>query len=489
MQQVQISKSQWLIKVCFFVCLICALLIAALSSSNQHQYKDVVESGVLKIITRNSPTTYFEDRDQASGFEYELAQLFAQYLGVKLEVEVADSMDEIIREVEAGNVAMAAAGLTITDQRARRVMFADGYMNVTQRLIYRTDRKRPRDLQDLLTGKLVVTANSGHAQYLRKLQKDLMPQLTWHESADADVTELVQMIEAGEIDFTIVDSNEFEALSAFYPNVASAFKVGQEKELAWAFPKYSDQKLLKESRDFFHLMRVSGLLSQLEERYYGHLNHIDNVGTLTFLRQADKRLDKYKALFEQAAEVNELDWRLLAAIGYQESHWRPRAKSRTGVRGLMMLTRNTAKEMGVKNRLSAKQSIKGGSAYFAKLHKRYDHIAEPDRTWLALAAYNVGAGHVRDAQIITENQGGDPERWMDVKERLPLLSKRKWYKKTKHGYARGHEPVKYVQNIRRFYDLLVWREQPEQQYTMQGGESIFTASRDMKTIPPLNTVN
>lgn len=488
MQKAQISKSQWLIKVCFFLCLICAIVIAALTSGNQHQYKDVLDSGVLKVITRNSPTTYFQDRDQTSGFEYELARLFAQYLGVKLEVQVADTLDELITEVEAGNVALAAAGLTINDERSQRVMFADGYMDVTQRLVYRTDRKRPKDLQDLLGGILVVTANSGHAQYLRKLQKDFMPQLTWHERDDAEVTELIQMVENGEIDFTMVDSNEYETLAGFYPNVKSAFKVGQERELAWAFPKYSDQKLLKEARDFFHLMRVSGLLNQLTERYYGHLDHIDNVGTLTFLRQADERLNKYKKLFEQEADKHDLDWRLLAAIGYQESHWRPRAKSRTGVRGLMMLTRNTAEEMGVSNRLSPEQSIQGGSAYFAKLHKRYDHINEPDRTWMALAAYNVGAGHVRDAQKITERQGADPERWMDVKERLPLLAKRKWYKHTRYGYARGREPVKYVQNIRRFYDLLVWREQPEPNYTMLGEESIFTASSNIKMIPPL-TVN
>jgi len=488
MQKAPISRSQWLIKVCFFLCLICAVIIAALTSGNQHQYKDVLDGGVLKIITRNSPTTYFQDRDEQSGFEYELATLFAQYLGVKLEVEVADTLDELITEVETGNVALAAAGLTINDERSQRVVFADGYMDVTQRLVYRTDRKRPKDLQDLLDGTLVVTANSGHAQYLRKLQKDFMPQLTWHERDDAEVAELIQMVENGEIDFTMVDSNEYETLSAFYPNVKSAFKVGQERELAWAFPKYSDQKLIKEARDFFHLMRVSGLLNQLTERYYGHLDHIDNVGTLTFLRQADERLNKYKALFEQEADKHDLDWRLLAAIGYQESHWRARAKSRTGVRGLMMLTRTTAKEMGVKNRLSPEQSIQGGSAYFAKLHKRYDHINEPDRTWMALAAYNVGAGHVRDAQKITERQGGDPERWMDVKERLPLLAKRKWYKKTRHGYARGREPVKYVQNIRRFYDLLVWREQPEPNYTMLGEASIFTASSNIKMIPPL-TVN
>ncbi len=489
MQQVHNTKLQWLIKFWLTLSLFALVLAIAINSGNKHQYKDIIESGVLKIITRNSPTTYFQDRDQSSGFEYELALKFAEYLGVTLQVEVADSLDDLITEVESGNVAFAAAGLTITDARSEHVTFADSYMNVTQQLVYRTDRKRPKSMQSMLEGTLVVTAHSAHAHQLRHLQRTSMPELTWIERDDAEVSELVQMVENGDIDFTIIDSNEFKALSGFYPKVRTAFDVSESQNLAWAFAKFSDNKLLSEARNFFHLMRVTGLLAQLQERYYGHQNQLDNVGTLTFLRQADERLDKYKALFEETAQQHDVDWRLLAAIGYQESHWRSKARSRTGVRGLMMLTRTTAKEMGVEDRLDPTQSIVGGSAYFAKLKKRFVHISEPDRTWLSLAAYNVGAGHVRDAQKLTEQQGGDPDRWMDVKDRLPLLTKKKYYKKTRYGYARGYEPVHYVQNIRKFYDLLVWREQPEPSYTMLDEGSIFTASSTYTTIPPLTKVN
>ena len=322
MLQNKITEQQWIAKLSLAICLICVVLVLALTSGNRQGYQDVIEDGVLKIITRNSPTTYYQDRDQASGFEYELAELFAQYLGVKLEVVVADSLDDLISEVEAGTVALAAAGLTVTEQRAQRVHFADSYMNVTQKLIYRLDRKKPANLQSLLKGTLVVTAHSSHAQYLRELQQNLMPQLSWIERDDAEVAELVQMVEDGEIDFTIVDSNEFETLAGFYPNVNAAFDMGKEQQLAWAFPKYSDDTLISEARNFFHLMRESGLLNQLEERYYGHLGHVDNVGTLTFLRQADERLQKYQALFEEEAKKHDVDWRLLAAIGYQESHWK-----------------------------------------------------------------------------------------------------------------------------------------------------------------------
>jgi membrane-bound lytic murein transglycosylase F len=262
-QNSNISQREWLAKVILALCLICILLAVALSSGNKHGYQDIVESGTLTIITRNSPSTYYQDRDQESGFEYELAQLFAQYLGVKLEVVVADNLDDLISEVESGAVAFAAAGISKTAQRSERIQFADSYMDVTQKLVYRIDKRKPKNLQVLLKGTLVVSAHSSHAQNLQDIQKNLMPQLSWIERDDADVTDLVRMVEDGEIDYTIVNSNEYEALSAFYPNVGAAFDMGQAQELAWAFPKYSDKTLIAEARNFFQLMRETGLLSQL----------------------------------------------------------------------------------------------------------------------------------------------------------------------------------------------------------------------------------
>jgi len=195
----------------------------------------------------------------------------------------------------------------------------------------------------------------------------------------------------------------------------------------------------------------------LLERHYGHVSDFDYVGTRTYMRHIEQRLPEYRPHFEEAVADKDIDWRLLAAVAYQESHWNPKAVSPTGVRGMMMLTRTTANDLGVDRRTDPRQSIDGGSRYLKYLLDRIpERIQGRDRLWLALAAYNIGYGHMEDARIITQQRGGDPDKWMDVKESLPLLHKRKWYSKTKNGYARGNEAVRYVENIRSYYDILVW---------------------------------
>lgn len=199
----------------------------------------------------------------------------------------------------------------------------------------------------------------------------------------------------------------------------------------------------------------NGEITHLVERHYGHVSKFDYVGNRLYIRHIGTRLNKYIDWYKEAAEKYDLDWKLLAAMGYQESHWNPRAVSPTGVRGIMMLTRQTAGQLGIKNRLDPKSSIFGGAKYLDQIRRRFpEEIAEPDRTWLAMASYNVGYYHVLDAQKIAIELGKDPHKWSDLQDVLPLLARKKWYKNTSSGYARGWEPVKYVTNIRRYYDLL-----------------------------------
>jgi membrane-bound lytic murein transglycosylase F len=181
----------------------------------------------------------------------------------------------------------------------------------------------------------------------------------------------------------------------------------------------------------------------------------DYVDTRVYIRRIDRRFPKFRTYFRQAAEKYDLPFALLAAQGYQESHWRPDARSPTGVRGIMMLTRTTAKSLGVGNRLDPRQSIFGGAKYLARMKERFsDEVSEPDRTWLALAAYNVGRAHLHDAQKLAREQGVSPHHWRSMKHILPLLAQKRYYRDLKYGYARGTEPVRYVRRIREYRHVL-----------------------------------
>ena len=175
------------------------------------------------------------------------------------------------------------------------------------------------------------------------------------------------------------------------------------------------------------------------------------------MRHLQSRLPLYKQWFEEAAEQSSQDWRLLAAIGYQESKWNPSAASASGAQGLMQLTVESATAVKVANPTDPRQSIFGGARYFRQVYEKIpSHVPEPDRTWFALAAYNIGYGHVEDARVLAQKAGRDPDSWEDVREFLPLLAQERWYTQTENGYARGWEPVRYVDNVRGYVDLLEW---------------------------------
>ena len=409
----------------------------------------------LIVITRNSPTTYYEGVDGPTGFEYELAKGFADYLGVELRIVVPPNFTDILPLVARGDGHLAAAGLTVTNRRKLTVRFGPVYQEITPQLIYRMGSVRPKTFDDL-EGHLEVVAGSSHVERLEILRSK-HPELSWQENEQLESEELLTMVWQQLIDYTIADSNELSINRRFYPELRPAFDISSPRALAWAFSRRDDDSLYNAAVDYFAAIRKDGALEQLIERYYGHIRKFDYVGTRKYLAHIEQRLPQYRELFMTAADNIGMDWRLLAAIGYQESHWEPDAVSPTGVRGLMMLTQAAAKDVGIENRRDPEQSIMGGAEYLSRMIARIpERITEPDRTWLALAAYNVGLGHLEDARKLTQKNKGNADRWIDVKKNLPLLSKKKWFKQTRYGYARGWEPVRYVENIRNYYDVLVW---------------------------------
>jgi len=422
----------------------------------------IKEDGVLRVVTRNSPATYFQDRNGETGFEYELVKRFADDLGVKLEIETADNIDDVFGRLgQKGGPVLAAAGLVSSESRRQQVRFSHPYLEVSPQIIYRNGQTRPTNAADLVGKKIMVLKGSIHAEQLAELKKQY-PALQYEESDAVEVVDLLRMVDEGQIDVTLVDSNEVAMNQVYFPNVRVAFDLGDARDQRWAVAAGDDNSLLNEINSYIDKVKKNGELQRLKDRYYGHVDVLGYVGAYTFAQHLQQRLPKYQKHFEFSAKEEKVDWRLLAAIGYQESMWQAGVTSKTGVRGLMMLTQNTAQAMGVSNRLDPHQSIEGGAKYFAYIKDQLDDkILEPDRTWFALAAYNVGSGHLDDARKLATNEGLDPNKWLDVKKMLPRLAQKQWYSKTRYGYARGGEPVHFVANIRRYYDILTWVTQPQ----------------------------
>lgn len=435
------------------------ILVAALigtCSSPPALLDQVREIGELRVVTRDSPSAAFIGPDGPSGPEFDLVQGFADRLGVALVIESVASVSEIVPRLLRGRVHMAAAGLSITPSRQEYLNFGHPYEAVDMQLIYRLGEGKPHSVEDIVGRRIEVLAASSHSDMLASLKHEY-PGLEWTENADAEVAQLLGKVASGEIDYTIADSIEFNIYRNFHPDLRVALDLEVGDPLAWAFAKNGGNSLLAAADNYLIEQQRNGTLDRIHDRYYGHTKEFDYVGTRNFIRHYESRLPRYREMFEEAGRDAGVDWRLLAAIGYQESHWRSQAVSPTGVKGIMMLTEDTADYLGLDDRVDPVNSIFGGARFYARQTERVpDTVDEPDRTWMALASYNVGFNHIKDARWIVEQQGGDPDSWVDLEKALPLLAQRKWYTQVPFGYARGWEPVLYVNNIRAYYNILVW---------------------------------
>ena len=444
--------------------LLLAVIAAALLSTPRFPppvLEQVLETGTLRVVTRNAPTAYYIGSAGPTGPEYDLVRGFAEDLGVDLDMRPLQSFGALVPTVARGDAHMAAGGLSITEQRLSNVRFSQPYQQVEQHLIYRRGDGKPQSIDEVQDAEIVVVGGSSHADTMRALAADL-PMLKWREDDSVDAADLLEQVAEGEIDYTVVDSTDYSIHRYFHPELRIALDLEVADSIAWAFPPGGDDSLVQRANQYLQKIRRNGELTRVLDRYYGHNDEFDYVGTRSFIRHYRSRLPRYRDLFREAAADQGIDWRLLAAMGYQESHWRRSAVSPTGVRGIMMLTQATAEDLGIADRTDPASSISGGARFFARLKARLDDtIPEPDRTWMALAAYNVGYGHLEDARRIVDMQNGDPNRWVDVRDALPLLARKQWYSRVPYGYARGWEPVEYVENIRNYRDILHWLENRE----------------------------
>jgi membrane-bound lytic murein transglycosylase F len=418
------------------------------------------ETDELVVLVRNGPATRFLGADgKYSGIEQDLLDMFAKDTGKRLRLIERTNFGDILPALRRHVAHLAAAGLVATEQRRKELIFGPAYLSVHTVIAYNTDHPRPRNVRDLIGKHVVVLAGSSGAEQFRAevLQE---PKLRWDEIPATGSMELLDKLASDEVDYVVTDSHIVELAQNFSPNIGRAFNLGEPETLSWAMPKDASPLLVERLRDFFARINANGTLRILLDRYYGHIQRLTQGDVSAFLERRLSVLPQYRGTFQEAQELTGIDWRLLAALGFQESHWNPLATSPTGVRGLMMLTSETADRLGVNDRLDPHQNIIAGARYLKILKDTLpERITEPDRTWLALASYNVGYGHLEDARILTQRHGLNADTWVDVKKTLPLLTRSDFYSTVKRGFARGGEAVILTENIRNYFDILVRYEE------------------------------
>jgi len=412
--------------------------------------------GELRVATLNLPTCYYLGAQGTEGLEFELASAYAAELGVQLHMYPVANERALQAELAAARADIAAASLTDNPEWRRVAEPAAPYTLIPQLVVYHRGGTRPRDTLQLESARLAVRAGSPQERILERLKHTVAPSLNWEETAPS-VADPVEDVESGQADYAITDEREFSFAHHLYPNVEVGFALPEQRPVQWMVRRDA-ATLLESVNHFFHKLAASGRLPQMVQESSGDNRPFAYEESREFQAHVSDRLPRFRAWFEEAAAQSGIDWRLLAAVGYQESKWDPRAASEEGAVGVMMLTADTAQAMGIKDRTDPQQSIAAGARYLAQVREMIpERIAEPDRTWLTVAAYNVGFGHLEDARILAQSRGKNPDSWADVRAALPLLAQERWHERAKRGYARGWEPVQFVDRIQRYLTLLEWQ--------------------------------
>jgi membrane-bound lytic murein transglycosylase F len=410
----------------------------------------------IRVVTLNIPTCFYFGANGTEGLEYQLARRFAAELGVRLVMYPVATEQAMQGELAAGRADIAAAQVTPTPEWRRVGEPSNAYGHIPQLVVYRRDGVRPRGTLQLEKAKLAVRAGSAQERTLDKLKRTVAPTLQWVDTAPNNADPLAD-VDSGEANYAIIDEREFTFAHHLFPNVLLGFTLPEDRPVHWIVRRGAHD-LLRATNRFFNNISSSGRLAKMELEETGDARPFEYEESREFQAHMSERLPRFQPLFQAASAQTGVDWRLLAAIGYQESKWNPIAQSGDGALGVMMLTSDTAGAMGIADRSNPEQNISAGARYFASVREKLpDRIPEPDRTWLTVAAYNVGFGHLEDARVLAQTRGKNPDSWADVRDQLPLLGEERWYSLVKRGYARGWEPVQFVDRVQRFLTLLEWQ--------------------------------
>ncbi len=371
----------------------------------------------------------------------------------------AGSTDRLAATAAGKAAALPGAVASAAAQLPPEVLWTTRVATAEPVLIYNRDGYKPSNWSDLEGATVAFVPDAGFEHEIATA-RIAHPGIRWDALALPSVAALISQVSDGTVGYAIVGSLAASLARNIYLDFDVAFPAGTKRDIAWAVaPRFAD---LRQELDRFILqLGRDGTLARLADRYMPDPRQIQRIDAEMLQERMRTVLPRYRALFHDGQEKSGIEWRLLAAIAYQESQWDPTATSATGVRGIMQITEDTAKHLGVRDLLDPAQNVVAAARYLRDLKAKLPaRIHEPDRTWLALAAFNIGLGHLEDARILAQKQKLNPDLWSDVKKVLPLLALPEYYEQAKLGYARGGMPVAFVDRVRGYYDVLLAHAEP-----------------------------
>ena len=408
----------------------------------------------LRMITRNNAMTYFIHRGRQVGFEYELIKKFADRHDLRLDIVIPDSHADLLAYLNEGKGDVVAAAMTITEERRAQAAFTLPYNEVDELVVVRADEDSIASLEDLAGRTVHVRASSSFYTTLVALEDSIAGLQVVPLPDDLETEDILVGVEEGRYDITLCDSNLLDVELAYGRALKAAFSI-KPTVLGWAVRR-DNPALLAALNQYVQEEKGGLFFNMMKKRYF------KNRRTITRAKDSLRvdlsgRLSPYDELVKKYARQYGQDWRLITAQMYQESKFDPQAASWVGARGLMQIMPVTGRELGFTDLHDPEENIHAGVKYMSQLVNRFDsNIPIEERTRFALAAYNVGYGHVLDARRLAREKGWNPDKWFGhVEQAMRLLAKPAYHKRARYGFCRCGQPVHYVGNIQNMYDAYV----------------------------------
>ena len=428
-----------------------------------HDLEDILNSGVLRIITTYSPTGYFIYKGKTMGFEYELFKRFADRLEVDLEVVLAKNVDSVIPMLNRGEGDIIALGLTITADRRELVSFTEPYLITHQALIQKKpenwrkltldqiDRALVKDVTELINDTVSVRKNSSYYLRVSELSNEL------GDTVHIDVLpgeisdeEIIKQVAEGHIKYSVIDYNKAAIHKSYFPEIDVNTPISLSQRIGWAVRKTSP-KLLKRIDKELKRLKSGPDYNIIYKRYFENRNYFNRRMDSEYFTARTGKLSKYDDMVKKYANTLGWDWILVKSLIYQESMFKNNRNSWSGARGLMQLMPETAHELGVKDLNDPEQNIRAGSLYLKRMYDQWESIPDSiQRIKFSMASYNCGYGHVKDGQRLARKYGKDSLSWDNGVDYFVLnLSEPEYYHDpvVNYGYARGSETFYYVKDI------------------------------------------